>query len=273
MREFLVEFMHEEPPSQAVLLHDAPPPTGSQRWDAFVAALAEHLAFHHRLPCPGWTQEPQRSLSSAWFLSTLPAARAAAMETSPASFRRRLIFLNRADLRRGMSERLLDRQTLEAVFERLALELEKAEVRADLYVFGGAEMILAYGVDRATRAVDAVFEPHGAVLEAARRVAAREGLPAWWLNEQAAVYLSPQDDADRSPVFDHPHLRVAAASGEHMVAMKALAARAQDLEDLRALVAHLGLRSAEDVFDVVARVFPDVVLPPRKRLLIQDALS
>lgn len=98
VREFLVEFCHEEPLTQAVLLRDMPHPTGSRRWDAFLAAIAEHLSFHHRLPCPAWTQEPDRSLPSAWFLTDLPAARAAAMETSPASFRRRLIFLDRSDL-------------------------------------------------------------------------------------------------------------------------------------------------------------------------------
>ena len=98
VREFLVEFSHEDAKSQAALLHQVPPATGSTRWDAFLAALAEHLAFHGGFPCPGWTQEPKRSLPSAWFLSALPAARAAAMETSPASFRRRLIFIDRADL-------------------------------------------------------------------------------------------------------------------------------------------------------------------------------
>lgn len=98
VREFLVEFFHEEPTRQAVLLRDPPSHTGSERWDAFLAALAEHLAFHHQVRCPAWTQEEKRSLRTAWFTSSLPAARAAAMETSPASFRRRLIFLDRADL-------------------------------------------------------------------------------------------------------------------------------------------------------------------------------
>lgn len=172
-----------------------------------------------------------------------------------------------------MNGRLLDRRTLEAAFSLLADELATAGVRADVYVFGGAAMILAYGVDRATRDVDAVFEPHGAVLEAAGEVAARMALPTWWLNEQTSAYLSPQADADVPAVFDHPNLRVAAASADHMVAMKALAGRAQDLEDLRALVAHLDLRSADDVLHIVGRIFPDDPLPDRKRLLIEDLFA
>ena len=98
IREFLIEFAHEDPEAQAALIATPPDATGSRRWDAFVAALAEHLAFHHRLLCPAWTQDENRSLASAWFLSDLPSARAAALETSPASFRRRLIFVDRADL-------------------------------------------------------------------------------------------------------------------------------------------------------------------------------
>jgi len=49
-------------------------------------------------------------------------------------------------------------------------------------------MALAYDAARVTRDVDAVFKPHGIVLEEARKVADDLGLPYWWLNEQASVY-------------------------------------------------------------------------------------
>ena len=169
-----------------------------------------------------------------------------------------------------MNDRLLDREALANAFAALNDELRGAGVRADVYVFGGAAMILAYGVERATRDVDAVFEPHGPVIEAARRVADRQGLPQWWLNEQASAYLPSSPDDQAAPVWDGSHLRVAGASGEHMVALKAVAARAQDLDDLRVLASQLGLASAPDVFDIVTRVFPDDPLGDRKRLMIED---
>ena len=50
-------------------------------------------------------------------------------------------------------------------------------VVADLYVFGGAAMALAYDSRRATRDVDALFEPHGIVHDEALAVAAELGLP------------------------------------------------------------------------------------------------
>ncbi|MFD0684390.1 hypothetical protein [Actinomadura fibrosa] len=39
-----------------------------------------------------------------------------------------------------------------------------------------------------------MFVPHGIVLEEAQAVADDLGLPRWWLNEQASVYVSRKDD-------------------------------------------------------------------------------
>lgn len=108
-------------------------------------------------------------------------------------------------------------------------------------MFGGAAMALAYDARRSTRDIGAVFKPHGIVLEAARLVANELGLPPWWLNEQASVYVAPGGDSAAPRVFDHPGLRVSAASPEHLLAMKLLAARRRDNDDIRFLVKHLGL--------------------------------
>lgn len=74
---------------------------------------------------------------------------------------------------------LLDRAAIGDAFRHLGDRLAGRGVVADLYVFGGAAMALAYDARRATRDIDAVFQPHGVVLEEARAVAAELGLPAW----------------------------------------------------------------------------------------------
>lgn len=117
-------------------------------------------------------------------------------------------------------------------------------------------MALAYDSRRATRDVDALFELHGIVHEEALAVAAELGLPRWWLNEQASSYVAPGGDAAASRVFDHPGLRVFAASPEHLLAMKAFAARPRDAEDIRQLVRVLDLHTVDDVLAVVREVFP-----------------
>ena len=94
-----------------------------------------------------------------------------------------------------------------------------------------------------TRDVDSLFVPHGVVLEEARNVAQDLGLPAWAVNEQASVYISGKDDPDRRRVFDHPGLRVTAASSRHIFAMKALAARTRDIDDLHLLAGIISVDS------------------------------
>jgi hypothetical protein len=47
--EFLEEYRWEPDDVQPSLLRDEPPPTGDERWDALLAALAEHLAARHDL--------------------------------------------------------------------------------------------------------------------------------------------------------------------------------------------------------------------------------
>jgi hypothetical protein len=58
------------------------------------------------------------------------------------------------------AEPLLDRPAIEDAFRRLGDRLVRRGVVADIYVFGGAAMALAYDARRATRDIDAVFEPH-----------------------------------------------------------------------------------------------------------------
>jgi hypothetical protein len=81
---------------------------------------------------------------------------------------------------------LLDRAQIERAFTALGDRLLQRGVVADVFIVGGAAMALAYD---ATRDVDSLFVPHGVVLEEARNVAQDLGLPAWWLNEQASVYI------------------------------------------------------------------------------------
>jgi predicted nucleotidyltransferase len=168
---------------------------------------------------------------------------------------------------------LLDRAGIEEVFRRLGDRLAKRGVVADIYVFGGAAMALAYDARRATRDVDAVFKPHGIVLEEAQAVGAELGLPPWWLNEQASSYVAPGGDPSASRVFDYPGLRVFAASPEHLLAMKALAARPRDAQDIRELAKLLDLHSAADVLALVRDIFPEEQPPARLRLLLEDIFT
>ncbi|MGI8608571.1 MAG: hypothetical protein ACR2MY_04985 [Candidatus Dormibacteria bacterium] len=99
--EFLDEFTAEPRKAQPALIEHEAGPTGTSRWDAFLGALAEHLAFHAGFTVPAWAQEPARFLGESWFLSDLPSARPSALAESPAAFRRRAIWLTAEALDRA----------------------------------------------------------------------------------------------------------------------------------------------------------------------------
>ena len=165
---------------------------------------------------------------------------------------------------------LLDRVQLERAFTALGERLVQRGVVADVFVVGGAAMALAYDATRVTRDVDSLFVPHGVVLEEARNVARDLGLPPWWLNEQASVYISGKDDPGKRRIFDHPGLRVTAASPRHVFAMKALAARTRDIDDLRLLAGIIGVESAETALQICAEFFPGEEVPPRAAAVLRE---
>jgi predicted nucleotidyltransferase len=165
---------------------------------------------------------------------------------------------------------LLGRAELERAFTALGERLASRGVVADVFVVGGAAMALAYDAGRVTRDVDAMFVPHGIVIEEARRVADDLGLPYWWLNEQASVYISGKDDPGKRRVFDHPGLRVMAASPDHIFAMKALAARTRDIDDLRLLADIVGVESADAALRICADFYPDEPVSPRSAAVLRE---
>lgn len=104
-----------------------------------------------------------------------------------------------------------------------------------MYVVGGAAIALAYDERRATRDIDAVFEPKSAVYEAASAVAEERGLPTGWLNDPVKGFLAGDDPA-ATPVLDLPGLRCQAALPRTLLALKVLAHRVgEDEDDVRCL--------------------------------------
>lgn len=168
---------------------------------------------------------------------------------------------------------LLDRAAILDAFRRLGERLVRRGVVADIYIFGGAAMSLVYDARRATRDVDALLTPHGPLVEEAQALAVELGLPRSWLNDQASVFVARGGDPEAARIFDHPGLRVAAASPRHLLAMKVLSGRRRDAVDIRVLVDHLGITSSTAALEVCAAVFPDEPVPDRARLILEDLLD
>lgn len=94
--EFLEEHRHEPRERRLELLQQEPAPTGDERWDVFLAALAEYLAAKDGRRGPRWCE--QRHLYRFWFPFNTPLARAEAIVRAPAAFRRRGVMVAWAEL-------------------------------------------------------------------------------------------------------------------------------------------------------------------------------
>ena len=94
--EFLEDYRWEPAGPRLALLQEEPPATGDDRWDVFLAALAEHLAAKDGHAAPPWAEE--RSHRRLWFPFNTRAARADALVHAPAAFRRRGVYVAAQEL-------------------------------------------------------------------------------------------------------------------------------------------------------------------------------
>jgi hypothetical protein len=101
VREFLDQFnLQPDHDSRTRSIAERPASTPDPRLDAYLGALAEHLATVHALPRPEWSVDPDRFLDRFWFVSKVPGFRAIAIAQAPAAFRRRGIFIPERSLHR-----------------------------------------------------------------------------------------------------------------------------------------------------------------------------
>ena len=85
----------------AASLRTEPPRTGDAVQDAYLAAVAAHLAHRLRLRVPAWADKKSRRLEHPWFALPDAWARATLLRDSPAAFRERNLFTTESALHRA----------------------------------------------------------------------------------------------------------------------------------------------------------------------------
>jgi hypothetical protein len=169
----------------------------------------------------------------------------------------------------------LSKDDIRRLFELLDAELAAEDAQGELYLVGGAVMCLALGARESTRDVDAFFRPARLIREAARRVAAKTGVPEDWLNDAVKGFLSPRGSFQ--PYLDLPNLEVFVAQPEYLLAMKCAAVRLgeefHDLDDVRFLLRYLDISTVEEALAIVTRYFDERHLLPKTRLVLEELLS
>jgi hypothetical protein len=154
-----------------------------------------------------------------------------------------------------MNELNIDK--VSALLAELGERLAGRGIEGEIYVVGGAAMMLAYNRDRITQAIDAIGVPQDEIDAEVRAMAAdHRDLDRDWLNAKVLPMLPRGVDGESLQVLGAPGLTVNVASPHWLLAMKARAARDErDLEDIWVLCQILGLRSTDEIWQICDEVW------------------
>lgn len=151
----------------------------------------------------------------------------------------------------------LDLSRVTTLLKELGERLASRGIEGEIYVVGGAAMMLAYNRSRVTADIDAVGVPQDEIDAEVRAMATdHRDLTPDWLNARVLPMLPRGVDADRLQVLGGEGLTVNVASPQWLVAMKARAARVRrDFDDLWVLCQVLELTRVDDVWSICDEVW------------------
>lgn len=168
---------------------------------------------------------------------------------------------------------MLDVALIKRLFKSLNEELAKKGVVGEIGICGGAVMCLVFHARKATKDIDAIFEPTKEIRAASHAVAKKFGLDENWLNDAVKGFFHA--DPPREDIMNMPHLRIWAPSAEYMLAMKCISARFDTLDgdDTRFLISYLKLKRPADVFNIIAKYYPHNKVPAKTQFWIEEIME
>ena len=167
---------------------------------------------------------------------------------------------------------MLDSKRILELFDALNDELQAIGVCGEIGICGGAVMCLVFQARKATKDIDAIFEPTAVIRKAVVEISKEFDLPEDWLNDAAKTFFHAE--APKKTVWEGSHLNVWAPSADYMLAMKCVSARFDsfDRDDVISLIKHLNLKSPEEVFKIISDYYPKNQVPAKTRFLVEELL-
>jgi hypothetical protein len=169
----------------------------------------------------------------------------------------------------------LTKTDLTRLLQLLDEELRRSGTLGESYVVGGAVMCLALDARDSTGDIHALFKPGREIREAAARVASRAGVDARWLNDAVEGFLGTR--GAHQTWLELPNLRVFVAEPHYLLAMRCAAMRLgpefHDLDDVRYLLRHLDVQSAQEALEIVTRYFDEEQVPVKTRPALEELLG
>ncbi|MEN9634687.1 MAG: hypothetical protein RL077_3091 [Verrucomicrobiota bacterium] len=175
--------------------------------------------------------------------------------------------------------RRLTRAQIVRALTRLGELCAAAAIKAEIALYGGTVMMIAYDCRTATKDVDAVFHPVGVIEPLIRQVAVELKLPEDWMNSGVKAFVGAREAREKFSELEIPGLVLTRPSAEYLLAMKCLAARlptlfrAGDVDDIKFLIRKLRLRSIEEIDAIVGDYYGDRRLENGKRWLVEKLIA
>ncbi len=161
---------------------------------------------------------------------------------------------------------------------RLGELAQDQNLMLEVCLYGGALMMLAYDARTVTKDVDAIVHPSAPGRKLVAQVGREMGLPENWLNDQVKMFVAPSQQL-RSIPWEGPGIQLTAPTTGYLLAMKALACRHPlpgyegDVGDLRLLIGKMGISSVDEIQAYIDRYYPDDVITPEQRLLLETLIQ
>lgn len=165
---------------------------------------------------------------------------------------------------------LMDANTIDRAFNSLAGKLDARGAHAQICIVGGAAMIIAFGMNRLTDDVDAVFDHKTLVYELAEEVAEEENLGRLWLNDAVKGNMA-MSRPNWYVLFDRPGLSLLSGSMDMIMAMKVYAHRQdEDTADVLYLADKLGIVTPKEILKLAADYYDDINLGVQSRAFVEE---
>jgi hypothetical protein len=174
----------------------------------------------------------------------------------------------------------LNRADLLEALQELIRELRARNVAGEIRIVGGAALSLSYFERDVTQDIDLMNVRGGdneAVAEAARSVASRLDLNDNWLNfEVTQIDALPTlgREVEWHTIFSSAQITIQVASAQALLAMKLRANRpGRDVNDIRALLALVGITDVASAETLYESFYPGDVLPDRAIQILDNLFA
>lgn len=174
----------------------------------------------------------------------------------------------------------LTRADLLEALQELIRELRARNVKGEIRIVGGAALALSYFERDVTQDIDVMNVRGGdneAVAEAAQSVASKLDLNANWLNfEVTRIDALPTlgKEVEWHTIFSSEKITIQVASAEALLAMKLRANRpGRDVNDIRALLALVGITNVANAETLYESFYPGDVLPDRAIRILENLFA